>query len=84
MMLRFFLFCGLLALSIFVPTWLFAVCVLGYALSFTAYELIVLMCILDALYGIGYGTQIPYYTIVTTMGLICIEWVKPHISVYNR
>lgn len=84
MILRLVLFLIVVLLSAFVPTWLFVLCVVLYALMYTAYELIVLMCIIDALYGIGYGTLIPYYTIVTTCSLICIEWVKPHISVYNQ
>ena len=84
MILRIFLFLVLIAFSAFVPTWLFALCVVLYALRYTAYELILLMAIIDALYGIGYDVHIPYYTIVTTVGLICIEWVKPHIWVYNQ
>lgn len=82
MILRFFLFCTLVCAAVVLPTWLFAICAFFYALRFTAYELIILTCAIDAFYGAG-SFAIPYYTLVASGALFIIEWIKPRLSVYN-
>lgn len=76
------LLCGfLLIAAVVLPTWFFFIAAFVYALRYTAYELIFITAAIDAFYG-G-GSFIPYYTIVATLGLIMLEWVKPRLSVYN-
>ncbi len=81
---RSFFFLLVVSLATFAPTWVFVIASLLYALYFTAYELIILALCIDAYYG-NLGTSfIPYYVLITSASLIFIEWVKPHISVYNQ
>jgi hypothetical protein len=73
-----------LCLATVAPTWVFVISALVYALYFTAYELILLALCIDAYYGNFSITIVPYYVLITSASLIFIEWVKPHISVYNQ
>lgn len=84
MITRVFLYVLLLVTLVIVPWWLLILCLFVYALRYTAYELIALGFIIDGLYGFGYPLSLPYYTLGIVIGLICIEWLKPHISVYNQ
>jgi hypothetical protein len=83
MIFRILTFIVLVFIATILPTWVFGVCMILYALRYTAYELIFLSMSIDALYGFGYPIDVPYYTICTCFGLFFIEWLKPHISVYN-
>jgi hypothetical protein len=83
MILRLFFFMLLCIVALIAPTAVLALCALAYALKYTAYELILLAAAIDAYYGLGF-TLVPYYTIVTCVSLLLIEWIKPRISVYNQ
>lgn len=83
MIQRLFFFILVCIIAVIAPTGFFAVCAFAYALRYTAYELIIVAATIDAYYGLGY-TMIPYYTIITCIGLLIIEWIKPRISVYNQ
>jgi len=84
MILRPFLFVCLLVIAVIAPTGFFIICAFLYAFRFTAYELIAVCVFIDGMYGTGYQLWVPYYTIITCGVLLCIEWVKPHISLYNE
>lgn len=73
----------LICIAAFAPAVVLAVAAFAYALRYTAYELIFLAIVIDGLYGSAYLFPLPFYTIVTALCLICIEWIKPRISVYN-
>lgn len=81
---RIIFFLILVCLATFVPTWVYVIAALVYALYFTAYELIILALCIDAYYGNFGISLVPYYVLATSVCLVCIEWVKPHISVYNK
>ena len=83
MILRVFFFLLLVCMCTFAPFWVCALGAIAYALTYTAYELIILAVFLDAFYGMGSRFSLPLYTLVVVCGLIIIESVKPHISVYN-
>jgi len=83
MIIRLILFAGLCIVALIAPTGILAVCALAYALRYTAYELLLIAAAIDAYYGLGF-TIVPYYTIVSCVCLIFIEWIKPRISVYNQ
>ncbi len=83
MIVRLILFVGLCVIALVAPTAVLAVCALAYALRYTAYELILVAATIDAYYGLGF-TIVPYYTIVTCVCLVLVEWIKPRISVYNQ
>jgi hypothetical protein len=83
MILRTFIFLVLLSLATFLPTAIYMLCALVYALFFTAYELIILAVFIDAYYGLTGISLVPYYTLITAACLLIIEWIKPHISVYT-
>lgn len=84
MIVRIVLLCGLFAIAGVAPTGFFIICALLYALRYTAYELIVVSVCIDGLYGTGGFFLVPYYTIITCVALLFIEWFKPLISVYNE
>ena len=84
MMLRFSLFLILIGLCTYAPVWLYVVALCCYAIRYTAYELIILGVFLDAFYGMDGGFMIPVYTLGVIIGLLVVESVKPHISVYNQ
>lgn len=83
MMLRPFLFILLFVLAVALPTPFLIIAGLIYALRYTAYELILIAFSIDAFYGL-HTPLLPYYTITAVLGLIFIEWLKPHLSVYNQ
>jgi hypothetical protein len=82
MILRISLFALVLLVAAALPTWVLACCALLYAFRYTAYELLFLAALIDSFYGTG-GWSVPYYTLVAAAALIFIEWLKPHISLYN-
>lgn len=84
MIIRVVFFLLIVGIAVVAPTPILAICACAYALRYTAYELIILAMCIDGFYGIGSPILIPYYTIVACIGLIVIEWIKPHISVYNQ
>ncbi len=84
MILRSIFFILLTASAAFLPVYLFAVAVLMYAFTYTAYELVLLAVFIDGLYSFGHPYIIPYYTLAICFVLICAEWIKPHISGYNQ
>jgi len=84
MILRIFLFFVLLGLCAYAPLWVYVVGMFCYAVRYTAYELVVLAVFLDAFYGMNGGFLIPVYTLGVIIGLLVVESVKPHISVYNQ
>ncbi len=84
MILRFLLFVALIGLCAYAPVWLYGMALFWYAIRYTAYELIFLGVFLDAFYGMDGGFLIPVYTFGVIIGLLVLESVKPHISVYNQ
>lgn len=84
MIFRLSMFVVLLGLSAVVPTPLYAIAAIAYALRYTAYELIIIGVLVDAFYGSSTHLLIPYYTMATCIGLILMEWIKPRISLYNQ
>lgn len=82
MIFRFFFFVAILFCAVAAPAWLLALIALAYAFRYTGYELIFVAAAIDAFYGAG-SFSFPYYTLAAAAGLICIEWVKPRISLYN-
>ncbi len=84
MILRSIFFVVLIAITAFLPVWLFCIGAILYAFRYTAYELIILSIFIDGLYSLQQPFIIPYYTIAVCGLLICVEWVKPHISGYNQ
>jgi hypothetical protein len=84
MILRSILFFGVLTSAALAPVYVFILCACGYAVLYRAHELIFLCLLIDTLYGSGYPIHLPYYTLVAIAGVFIIEWVKPHISVYNQ
>ena len=84
MISRILFFGALLCATAFIPVWLYVSAAVLYALFYTGYELIILGACIDSYYGFSGVTFLPYYTICTAIGLLLIEWVKPHISVYNQ
>lgn len=53
-----------------------------HALSWRAYELLIIAVCADAYFGVSY--EWPYYTLVTICILLMAEWIKPHLSFYNE
>ncbi|MCA9366016.1 hypothetical protein KC722_00370 [Candidatus Kaiserbacteria bacterium] len=53
-----------------------------HALSWRAYELLIIAVCADAYFGVSY--TLPYYTITTLVILLAAEWVKPHLSFYSN
>lgn len=84
MTIRYLFFILVCVSGSFAPVWLYILLAFLYALRYTAYELIVLATIFDAYYGMQTVFLIPVYTLGVTFGLLLLEWVKPHISVYNQ
>lgn len=84
MMLRLVFFFVLILIGTVAPAAVFAASALLYALCYTAYELLPLAVFMDAYFAIGHPYVIPYYTIGILILLICVEWIKPRISVYNQ
>ena len=84
MIARVLFFCVMVALSTFLPVWLFAIAVCAYAFRYTAYELILLGMFIDTFYGLDMPFVIPYYTLTIIVGLIFIEWIKPQLLLYNE
>lgn len=82
MIIRLLLFIAVLLCAVVAPTWLLAALAVVYAFRYTAYELIFVAAAIDAFYGTGTHI-VPYYTISFVLLLICIEWIKPRISLYN-
>ena len=83
MILRTVFFIILVFATVVAPTPVFIIGALAYAFRYTAYELLLLAVCIDAYYGVG-TFLVPYYTIITCIGLIFIEWLKPRISLYNE
>ena len=83
MIVRILLFTILVFATVVAPTPIFIVGALAYAFRYTAYELLLLAVCIDAYYGVGH-LSVPYYTIITSVGLFFIEWMKPRISLYNE
>ena len=54
-----------------------------YAFKYTAYELLLVAAMIDAFYGMG-SWLIPYYLCGTTLALMCLQWLKPHLTMYNQ
>jgi hypothetical protein len=82
MIVRLLIFVAIMCGAVIFPTWLLALCAFFYALRYTAYELLILACAIDAFYGAG-AIAIPYYTIFTALTLVIVEWLKPRFSLYN-
>lgn len=83
MIVRLVLFSIFLVSTTVAPAWFLVLCVVMYALKYTAYELMFLTVMVDALSSIGHQFVIPQYTISMCIVLLCIECIKPYISVYN-
>ncbi len=80
--MRFLLFCILVILSTLLPWPGLLLLAIGYALYVSAaYELIVLGGLIDAYYGVA--VVVPYYTLVAVAIVLCIELIKPLLSVYT-
>ncbi len=82
-MIRLLLFIPVILSAVVGPPILFAGVAIFYALRYTAYELIVLSGMVDAFYSYEYGF-VPYYTILTIISLLIIEYLKPRLSLYNQ
>lgn len=80
---RFFSFLILIFVGLGGPFWLFILGAIGYIFFYTGIEIIILGAAIDAYFGFGSGGLF-LYTFGTTIGLITVQWAKPHLSVYNQ
>lgn len=65
------------------PVWLFIIGVAGYIFMYLGYEIIILAAAIDAYFGYASDGWF-VYTILVSVGLFCMQWLKPHLSVYNQ
>lgn len=82
MQLRIVSFVFIATIAVVAPPLIVLPFALAYAFRFRAYELLVLAAGVDAYFGVA--APLPYYTIVTFIMLIAMEWLKPHLSFHNR
>jgi len=65
------------------PVWLFVSGLLAYGVFFSGIEIIFLAALVDALF-MNSTAVIPVYTLLAIVWLIIVEFVKPHIVLYNQ
>jgi len=65
------------------PAWLFIPGLLAYGVFFSGIEIIFLAAVVDALF-MNSTAVIPLYTLLAIIWLITVEFVKPHIVLYNQ
>ena len=80
-MYRVLFFIAIVIIAVTGPVFLLAAFALGYALMYRAYELVLVAVCIDAYFGTG---EIPYYLLVSTVAIIAIELLKPHVHVRER
>lgn len=75
------LFVMLVGLSALVgPAWLFFIAAGLFSVRYCGYEAIIIAALIDAYFGMG---GIPFYLLVTTTGVIVLEWLKPKVTLYT-
>jgi hypothetical protein len=62
------------------PDWLFFVTAGLFSVKYCGYEVILIAALVDAYFGLG---SIPYYVLITTAGVMMIEWLKPKVTLYT-
>lgn len=65
------------------PLWVFLPAAALYGLYFSGLELIILGAAIDVFFG-GVPHHIPWYTCLAIGWLICVEFVKPYLVLYNQ
>ncbi|GEM_PF-3076601 len=81
--LQFSLFVLVAVLGLTGPVVVFVVSAVIYAFLYAGIELIVLAAIIDAYFGYG-GSGMYVYTLVTGVGLLCIQALKPYLLMYQQ
>jgi len=70
-------FAGIVIVAFTGPVWLMMTAMLGYALMFSGIELIAVALLVDAFF-MNTTTLFPLYTVITVIGLIVVELIKPY------
>lgn len=76
-------FVGIVAVAVFCPLWVFIICIIPYALFFTAYELLIVALCIDAQFGEPTAGIWYWYTLSVSSVLIVATYVKPYIRFYQ-
>lgn len=82
-MIRFIACFGVLLVGMFSSLMLFLIAAFIYAISFASLELIIIAGAIDAYYGLT-TDQWPLSTLSVLVVVILVEWIRPHISLYNE
>jgi hypothetical protein len=76
-------FLGIVLSALFLPVWLFALLTLVYAFLFSPYEVLVLAVLVDAQFG-DVGLPVWYaYTLVASLVLLFVVYLKPYLRFYK-
>lgn len=65
------------------PSWLYILGAVFYIFFYLGLEILIVSAAIDAYFGYASGEWF-MYTIATAIGLLIMQWVKPHLSVYNQ
>ncbi len=76
-------FIGLIILAASAPAFFLALAICLYALVYRGVELIALVVFVDA-YFMYSGSIIPWYTTLSILLLITIEFAKPYLLLYKQ
>jgi len=81
--MRIFCFLGIILTALFLPFWIFVCMSIIYALTWNAYELLIIGLFIDAQFG-DVSRQLWYLYSISSAGILALTiYIKPHLRFYQ-